>query len=55
MKVMLENKYVPNIINTPSHPMLVKPHKFVKQVNTFILFLFFSFHIVIFYIVVVEG
>ena len=31
MKIMLENTFVLNIINTPSHPLLVNTHEFVQQ------------------------
>lgn len=33
-RIMLVNTFVFNIISTPSQPMLIKTHKFVKQVTT---------------------
>lgn len=51
MKVMLETVFALNIINTPSHPMLLKRLEFVKHVDiyTFLLFIFETFvvHVVL--------
>ena len=51
MKIMLENIFALNNINTPSHPMLLKRLEFVKYVDiyTFLLFIFETFviHVVL--------